>query len=88
VDVFAAVLATARAGCLEASDRPGATTETSAANPAVSAAVPAITHRRARLRRPSAASRASAALDWFAVLVIRSSLRIIPSPREERISNQ
>lgn len=45
----------------EASDLPGATAETSAANPAVSIAAPAITQRRVRLIRSSAASRASAA---------------------------
>jgi hypothetical protein len=47
----------------EASDLPGATEATSAANPAVSAAVPTITQRRVRRIRESAASRNSAARD-------------------------
>jgi len=60
-------------GDFEASDRPGATAETSAAKPAVSAAVPAITHRRVRPMREIAASRASAARDFSSRLVIRCS---------------
>jgi hypothetical protein len=52
----------------EASDRPGATAETSPAMPAVSAAVPAITHRRVRPTRAMAASRASAARDWSVLI--------------------
>ncbi|HUJ34991.1 MAG TPA: hypothetical protein VLW51_07260 [Solirubrobacteraceae bacterium] len=56
------VLATSvPAGDFEASDRPGATAETRAAKPAVSAAAPAMIHRRVRLTRASAASRASTA---------------------------
>lgn len=47
----------------DASECPGATADTSAANPAVSAADPAITQRRVRVIRASAASRASAAVD-------------------------
>lgn len=42
-------------------DFPGSSAEASAANPAVSAATPAIIHRRVRLIRASAASRVSAA---------------------------
>jgi hypothetical protein len=56
-------------GVFEASDRPGATAETSPAMPAVSAAVPAITHRRVRPTRAMAASRASAAGDCLLVLI-------------------
>lgn len=41
--------------------RPGATAETSAANPAVSAAAPAITQRRVDRTRASAASRSNTA---------------------------
>jgi hypothetical protein len=44
-------------------DRPGATADTSAANPAVSTAAPAITQRRVRLTRATAASRISTARD-------------------------
>jgi hypothetical protein len=40
-------------------ERPGAAIEKSAANPAVTPAVAAISHRRVRLPRLSAASRAS-----------------------------
>jgi hypothetical protein len=50
------------------SERPGATADTSAANPAVSTAAPAITQRRVRLTRASAASRIKTARDrsdWF-----------------------
>ena len=54
----------------EASDRPGATAETSPAKPAVSAAAPAITHRRVRRTRASAASRASTARDRLSFVVI------------------
>jgi hypothetical protein len=43
--------------------RPGATADTSAAKPAVSAAAPAITQRRVDLTRASAASRSSTARD-------------------------
>jgi hypothetical protein len=60
-----AVDASVLAGDLEASERPGATAETSAANPAVSAAAPTTIQRRVRLIRSSAASRASAARDLF-----------------------
>jgi hypothetical protein len=80
--------AAAPAGCLDASDRPGATTETSAAKPAVSAAVPAMTHRRVRLTRANAASRASTARDWSLPLVIRSSLGIMFQLSEQGISAQ
>lgn len=45
------------------SDRPGATADTSAANPAVNAAAPAIIQRRVSLTRASAASRSSMARD-------------------------
>jgi hypothetical protein len=50
------------------SERPGATADTSEANPAVSTAAPAITQRRVRLTRASAASRIKTARDrsgWF-----------------------
>jgi len=47
----------------EASDRPGATADTRPAIPAVSAAAPAITQRRVRPTRASAASRVRAAGD-------------------------
>ena len=58
-----AVATSARPGDLALSVLPGATADTSAANPAVSAAAPAMTHRRVRLTRSSAASRASTARD-------------------------
>jgi hypothetical protein len=45
------------------SERPGATADTSAANPAVNAAAPAIIQRRVSLTRASAASRSSMARD-------------------------
>jgi hypothetical protein len=52
------------AACVfDASECPGATADTSAAIPAVSAAAAPITQRRVRTIRPSAASRASAAFD-------------------------
>ena len=47
--------------------RPGATADTSAAKPAVSAAAPAITHRRVSRTRASAASRSSIARDRSAL---------------------
>src|SRR5205823_9213007 len=47
------------------SEWPGTAAETSAANPADSAAAPAITHRRVRDTRCSAASRSSCASDWL-----------------------
>jgi len=47
----------------EDSEWPGATEDTSAANPAVNAAAPAITQRLVRLTRTSAASRIIAARD-------------------------
>jgi hypothetical protein len=53
---------------------PGATDDTRAANPAVNAAAPAITQRRVRLTRASAASRTIAARDrstredWFSIV--------------------
>jgi hypothetical protein len=47
----------------EVSVRPGATADTSAAKPAVSAAAPAITQRRVWLTRANAASRIMAARD-------------------------
>jgi hypothetical protein len=50
-------------------ERPGATDDTSAAKPAVSAAAPAITQRRVDLTRASAASRTSTARE-------RSGLRL------------
>jgi hypothetical protein len=46
--------------------RPGATADTSAAKPAVSAVAPAITQRRVRLTRASAASRTKAARERLA----------------------
>jgi hypothetical protein len=60
----------------DASERPGATAETSAAKPAVSAAVPTITHRRVRPMREIAASRASAARDLSSRPAVRS-LRLV-----------
>ena len=72
----------------EASDRPGATAETSAANPAVSAAVPAITHRRVRPTRNIAASRASAARDLSTRLFIRCSSPIMTRLSGKGISAQ
>jgi hypothetical protein len=57
------VEATVRTADFDASERPGATAETSAAKPAVSAAVPAMTQRRVRPTRARAASRASTARD-------------------------
>lgn len=77
-DELAPVEASVRTADFEASDRPGATAETSAAKPAVSAAVPAITQRRVRRSRRSAASRASTARDRLLFVVIRCSLPIIP----------
>lgn len=74
--VALAVEASAR---LEASERPGATAETSAAMPAVSSAEPAITQRRVRLIRSSAASRASAARDCVWRMLIRWSLIFCPN---------
>jgi hypothetical protein len=50
----------------EVSDFPGATAATRAANPAVSAAVPAMIQRRARRTRSRAASRIRTA--WFGTL--------------------
>jgi hypothetical protein len=47
--------------------RPGATADTSAAKPAVSAAAPAITHRRVNRTRANAASRSSIARDRSAL---------------------
>jgi hypothetical protein len=61
---------------LDAKDRPGATADTSAAKPAVSAAVPAITQRRVRPTRASAASRISAARDGLLAVLIDGSLRM------------
>jgi hypothetical protein len=72
--VGAPVEASVRTADFEASDRPGATAETSAAKPAVSAAAPAITHRRVRPTRASAASRASTARDRVSVVFIRCSV--------------
>jgi hypothetical protein len=72
----------------EASERPGARADTSAAKPAVSPAVAMITHRRVRPTRSSAASRASAARDWFRAVVIRRSLPIVHPLSEQRISVQ
>jgi hypothetical protein len=69
-----AVLATpTSAEAFEASDRPGANADTSAAKPAVSAAVAMITQRRVRRTRSSAASRITAARD-------RSEPKLIPLP--------
>jgi hypothetical protein len=65
----------------EASECPGATAETSAAKPAVSAAVPAITHRRVRPTREIAASRESAARDLSSRPAIRGLSPIIRSQR-------
>jgi hypothetical protein len=62
-------------------DRPGATADTSAANPAVSTAAPAITQRRVRLTRATAASRISTARD-------RSLLNGWSSMLGQRISAQ
>ena len=78
-----AVDASVWAADFEAGDRPGATAETSAAKPAVSAAVPTITHRRVRLTRARAASRASTARDRLSFVVIRCLLPIIRFPRTE-----
>lgn len=55
------------------SERPGATAETRPAKPAVNAAAPAMTQRRVRLTRASAASLINAARersireDWFSI---------------------
>jgi hypothetical protein len=67
---------------LDASERPGATAETSAAKPAVSAAVPTITHRRVRPMREIAASRASAARDLSPRTAVRSLRAVIGVPRQ------
>ncbi len=72
----------------DARDRPGATAETSAAKPAVSAAVAAITHRRVRPMRAIAASRASAARDLSSLLVIRCSSPIMTRLLPQGISAQ
>ncbi|HUA05343.1 MAG TPA: hypothetical protein VMB27_15670 [Solirubrobacteraceae bacterium] len=76
-DDLAPVAVVVPRGDFEASDRPGATADTSAAKPAVSAAVAAITHRRVRPIRAIAASRASAARDLSSRLVIRRSSPIM-----------
>lgn len=60
----------------EASERPGASADTSAAKPAVSAAVAKITQRRARLARSSAASRIKTARDRSRPPPLRYSCRI------------
>jgi hypothetical protein len=73
---------------LEASERPGARADTSAAKPAVSAAVPTITHRRVRPTRSSAASRASAAREGFRPVFIRRSVPMVHPLSEEKISAQ
>jgi hypothetical protein len=78
--------ATVAADDFDASDRPGATAETSAAKPAVRAAVPTITQRRVRPTRASAASRASAARDWVLSLLIRCSLPIMTRSGQQTIS--
>ena len=70
----------------DASDRPGATAETSAAKPAVSAAVPAITQRRVRPTRTMAASRASAADDLLLVLIRCSRPIMTDRSRESALS--
>jgi len=72
----------------EARDRPGAAAETSAAKPAVSAAVPAITHRRVRPMREMAASRASAARDLSTRLFIRDSSSVMTRLSGQTISAQ
>jgi hypothetical protein len=59
----AALALAAPADAFEASERPGAIADTSAAKPAVRAAAPRITQRRARLTRSSAASRIKTARD-------------------------
>ena len=71
-----AVVVLVRPVDFDASERPGATAETSAAKPAVSAAVPTITHRRVRPMREIAASRASAARDLSSRPGVRS-LRVV-----------
>ncbi len=60
-----------------ASERPGATADTRAARPAVSAAAPAITQRRVRLTRESAASRISTARERSRPPVFRYSCPIL-----------
>jgi hypothetical protein len=80
-DLPGALATSVAAGDFEASDRPGASAATSAAKPAVSATVPAMTHRRVRLTRASAASRANTARDRGSVVVIRCSLPIMTLPR-------
>jgi hypothetical protein len=63
VDVAFVVDGAARA--LAPSDFPGTSAEASPASPAVSAAAPTSNHLRVRPSRPSAASRASAAVILF-----------------------
>jgi hypothetical protein len=67
-----AARALARGDDDDENDRPGATADTSAANPAVSAAAPAITQRRVDRTRASAASRISMARDrsegWLSII--------------------
>lgn len=72
-------------GCL-ANDRPGASADTRAAKPAVSAAAATITHRRVRTTRSMAASRASAARDLVVLPFIRCSSRIMTRLSAKRIS--
>lgn len=75
----------------DASVRPGATADTSAAMPALSAAVPTITQRRVRRTRSSAASRSSAARDRSEPeggLEELIRLSIVPSLSGESVSPQ
>jgi hypothetical protein len=87
-DLPPALATSVAAGDFEASDRPGASAATSAAKPAVSAAVPAMTHRRVRLMRTSAALRASTARDRGSVVLMRCSRPImtLSSKRESALN--
>ena len=84
----AALAVTARACDLEASDLPGATAETKAANPAVNTALPAMIQPRARRTRSSAASRVRAERDWLWPGFIRKSLPMMSPLSQQTISRQ
>ena len=75
---------------LDASDRPGATADTSAAKPAVSPAVARSTQRRVRRTRASAASRIRAARDVFGLMLgwRRFGLSMLRSVSGESVSAQ
>jgi len=73
---------------LAASERPGATADTSAAKPAVSPAVATRTQRRVRRTRWSAASRMRAARDVFGLMLIGRWLSIVRSLWGETVSAQ